>query len=175
RASGQFLSSAAARLDPVNEDRMPTTQRVLALLDLLQRRAVWTGAELAEELAVTLRSVRRDVDRLRGLGYPVESERGAGGGYRLGAGRRWAPLVLDDREAVPVAIALRRRTRAAGAHQPRPGHAGPAPGAGRGRRRVDGRRPGRGHPRPAGTAHRTGPRGARGRTGPAGLPGPRRP
>ena len=86
---------------------MPTTQRVLALLDLLQRRAVWTGAELAEERAVTIRSVRRDVDRLRDLGYPVESERGAGGGYRLGAGRRLPPLVLDDREAVAVAIALR--------------------------------------------------------------------
>lgn len=89
------------------EDRTPTTQRVLTLLDLLQRRAVWSGAELAAELGVTIRSVRRDVDRLRDLGYPVESERGAGGGYRLGAGRRLPPLLLDDREAVAVAIALR--------------------------------------------------------------------
>ncbi|PAY24073.1 transcriptional regulator [Dietzia natronolimnaea] len=86
---------------------MPTTQRVLGLLDLLQRRAVWTGPELAAELGVTTRSVRRDVDRLRDLGYPVESERGAGGGYRLGSGRRLPPLLLDDREAVAVAIALR--------------------------------------------------------------------
>ena len=88
-------------------DRTPTTQRVLSLLDLLQRRSVWTGAELASELGVTIRSVRRDVDRLRDLGYPVESERGAGGGYRLGSGRRLPPLLLDDREAVAVAIALR--------------------------------------------------------------------
>lgn len=88
-------------------DRTPTTQRVLSLLDLLQRRAVWSGAELAAELGVTTRSVRRDVDRLRDLGYPVESERGAGGGYRLGSGRRLPPLLLDDAEAVAVAIALR--------------------------------------------------------------------
>ena len=88
-------------------DRTPTTQRVLTLLDLLQRRAVWSGPELAAELGVTTRSVRRDVDRLRDLGYPVESERGAGGGYRLGAGRRLPPLLLDDAEAVAVALALR--------------------------------------------------------------------
>lgn len=87
--------------------KTPTTQRVLGLLDLLQRRTVWTGVELAEELGVTTRSIRRDVDRLRDLGYPVESERGAGGGYRLGSGRRLPPLLLDDREAVAVAIALR--------------------------------------------------------------------
>lgn len=91
----------------MNADRIPTTQRVLSLLNLLQRRSVWTGAELAHELGVTVRSVRRDVDRLRDLGYPVESERGAGGGYRLGSGRRLPPLLLDDREAVAVAIALR--------------------------------------------------------------------
>lgn len=91
----------------MTENRTPTTQRVLGLLDLLQRRAVWSGPELAAELGVTTRSVRRDVDRLRDLGYPVESERGAGGGYRLGAGRRLPPLLLDDREAVAVAIALR--------------------------------------------------------------------
>ncbi len=91
----------------MTEDRTPTTQRVLTLLDLLQRRSVWTGPELATELGVTVRSVRRDVDRLRDLGYPVESERGAGGGYRLGSGRRLPPLLLDDREAVAVAIALR--------------------------------------------------------------------
>ncbi|EYT59923.1 transcriptional regulator [Dietzia sp. UCD-THP] len=91
----------------MTDDRMPTTQRVLGLLDLLQRRTVWTGPELAAELGVTTRSVRRDVDRLRDLGYPVESERGAGGGYRLGSGRRLPPLLLDDREAVAVAIALR--------------------------------------------------------------------
>jgi len=86
---------------------VPTTQRVLTLLDLLQRRTTWTGPELAEELGVTTRCVRRDVDRLRELGYPVDSERGAAGGYRLGPGRRLPPLLLDDREAVAVALALR--------------------------------------------------------------------
>lgn len=91
----------------MEREKTPTTQRVLGLLDLLQQRTVWTGAELAAELGVTVRSVRRDVDRLRDLGYPVESERGAGGGYRLGSGRRLPPLLLDDREAVAVAIALR--------------------------------------------------------------------
>lgn len=111
--TGQLLSSVRGRLLSMTTnrtpatDRTPTTQRVLTLLDLLQRRSVWTGSELADELGVTIRSVRRDVDRLRDLGYPVESERGAGGGYRLGSGRRLPPLLLDDREAVAVAIALR--------------------------------------------------------------------
>lgn len=91
----------------MERERTPTTQRVLGLLDLLQQRTVWSGAELAGELGVTVRSVRRDVGRLRDLGYPVGSERGAGGGYRLGSGRRLPPLLLDDKEAVAVAIALR--------------------------------------------------------------------
>ncbi|MFC6258538.1 helix-turn-helix transcriptional regulator, partial [Kocuria oceani] len=60
------------------------TRRVLRLLSLLQSRPVWTGPELAAELGVTVRSVRRDVDRLRELGYPVPADRGHGGGYRLG-------------------------------------------------------------------------------------------
>lgn len=84
-----------------------TTQRVLRLLSLFESRAVWGGPELAERLGVTERTVRRDVDRLRDLGYPVEAERGAGGGYRLGAGRRLPPLLLDDDEAVAVAVSLR--------------------------------------------------------------------
>lgn len=84
-----------------------TTQRVLRLLSLLEARAVWGGRELAQELAVTERTVRRDVERLRELGYPVQAERGAGGGYRLGAGRRLPPLLLDDDEAVAVAVSLR--------------------------------------------------------------------
>ena len=84
-----------------------TTARVLRLLDLLQSRPVWSGTELAERLGVTTRSVRRDVDRLRDLGYPVRATHGAGGGYQLGAGRRLPPLLLDDDEAVAVAVCLR--------------------------------------------------------------------
>lgn len=83
------------------------TARALRLLSLLQSRPVWTGPELAERLGVTTRSVRRDVDRLRSLGYPVNAAQGAGGGYRLGAGRALPPLLLDDEEAVAVAVSLR--------------------------------------------------------------------
>ena len=84
-----------------------TTERVLRLLTLLQSRAVWTGAELAERLGVTPRSIRRDVERLRALGYPVNATQGVGGGYQLGAGRALPPLLLDDEEAVAVAVSLR--------------------------------------------------------------------
>jgi predicted DNA-binding transcriptional regulator YafY len=84
-----------------------TTARTLRLLDLLQSRPVWSGTELADRLGVTTRSVRRDVDRLRDLGYPVRATHGAGGGYQLGAGRRLPPLLLDDDEAVAVAVCLR--------------------------------------------------------------------
>ena len=84
-----------------------TTQRVLRLLTLLQSRAVWSGAELADRLGVTVRSVRRDVERLRALGYPVNATKGLGGGYQLGAGRALPPLLLDDEEAVAVAVSLR--------------------------------------------------------------------
>jgi predicted DNA-binding transcriptional regulator YafY len=84
-----------------------TTARVLQLLGLLQSRPVWSGAELAERLGVTERSVRRDVERLRELGYPVGASKGVGGGYRLGAGRALPPLLLDADEAVAVAVCLR--------------------------------------------------------------------
>ncbi|OBJ83716.1 helix-turn-helix transcriptional regulator [Mycobacterium asiaticum] len=84
-----------------------TTSRVLQLLGLLQSRRVWTGEELAERLAVTTRSVRRDVERLRELGYPVEASKGQGGGYRLGAGAALPPLLLDPDEAVAMAVCLR--------------------------------------------------------------------
>ncbi len=84
-----------------------TTARVLQLLGLLQSRPVWTGPELADRLGVTVRSVRRDVDRLRSLGYPVSASKGIGGGYRLGAGRALPPLLLDPEEAVAVAVCLR--------------------------------------------------------------------
>src|SRR5882724_2280731 len=84
-----------------------TTSRVLQLLGLLQSRRVWTGEELAERLAVTTRSVRRDVERLRDLGYPVHASKGHGGGYQLGAGAALPPLLLDPDEAVAMAVCLR--------------------------------------------------------------------
>lgn len=84
-----------------------TTERVLRLLALLQRRPSWTAAELAAELGVTDRSVRRDVERLRALGYPVLATAGVGGGYQLGAGTRLPPLLLDDEEAIATAVSLR--------------------------------------------------------------------
>ena len=84
-----------------------TTERVLHLLGLLQQRPVWTGPELAERLGVTTRSIRRDVERLRALGYPVHATQGIGGGYQLGRGRGLPPLLLDNAEAVAVAVSLR--------------------------------------------------------------------
>jgi len=84
-----------------------TTGRALRLLGLLQSRPVWTGPELSARLGVTTRSIRRDVDRLRELGYPVPASQGVGGGYQLGAGRALPPLLLDDDEAVAVAVCLR--------------------------------------------------------------------
>ncbi|MBL7259452.1 helix-turn-helix transcriptional regulator [Paractinoplanes lichenicola] len=85
---------------------MGTTERVLALLGLLQQRRVWTGPELAERLGVTTRTVRRDVERLRVLGYPVNAGQGVGGGYQLGAGQALPPLLFDDEEAIATAVAL---------------------------------------------------------------------
>lgn len=84
-----------------------TTARVLRLLGLLQGRALWTGPELAQRLGVTTRSVRRDVERLRELGYPVRASAGVGGGYQLGAGGILPPLLLDPDEAVAVTVSLR--------------------------------------------------------------------
>lgn len=84
-----------------------STARVLQLLGLLQSRRVWTSEELAERLEVTTRSVRRDIDRLRELGYPVHASKGHGGGYQLGAGAALPPLLLDPDEAVAMAVCLR--------------------------------------------------------------------
>jgi predicted DNA-binding transcriptional regulator YafY len=89
-----------------------TSARLLALLSLLQVRREWTGQELADRLEVGPRTIRRDVDKLRSLGYPVEAAPGVAGGYRLGAGGELPPLLLDDAEAVAVAVGL--RTAAAG-------------------------------------------------------------
>ncbi|WP_454294814.1 helix-turn-helix transcriptional regulator [Salana multivorans] len=84
-----------------------TTTRALALLNLLQTHRHWPGSELAERLGVTERTVRRDVERLRELGYRIESAVGAAGGYRLEAGNALPPLLLTDDEAVAMAIGLR--------------------------------------------------------------------
>ena len=81
--------------------------RLLRLLSLLQSRREWSGAELAGRLDVTGRTVRRDVDRLRALGYPVEGTTGTAGGYHLASGRDLPPLLLDDSEAVAIAVGLR--------------------------------------------------------------------
>jgi predicted DNA-binding transcriptional regulator YafY len=86
---------------------LQTSARLLRLLSLLQTRRDWTSAELATRLGVTTRTIRNDVDRLRGLGYPVQARPGVAGGYRLGAGGMLPPLLLDDDEAVAVAIGLR--------------------------------------------------------------------
>lgn len=84
-----------------------TSSRLLRLLSLLQTRKDWPGGELAERLEVSARTVRRDVDRLRELGYPIRATMGTGGGYQLGAGAALPPLLLDDEEAVAVAVGLR--------------------------------------------------------------------
>ncbi|RKT85224.1 Predicted DNA-binding transcriptional regulator YafY, contains an HTH and WYL domains [Saccharopolyspora antimicrobica] len=91
---------------------LATPARFLRLLSLLQMGRDWSGAELAERLEVTTRTVRRDIDQLRELGYPVDATIGPHGGYRLGAGASLPPLLLDDDEAVAVAVGL--HTAAAG-------------------------------------------------------------
>ncbi|MER7849380.1 YafY family protein [Kitasatospora sp. NPDC096077] len=84
-----------------------TPARLLNLLSLLQTPREWPGSELAERLGVSPRTIRRDVDRLRDLGYPVQATMGAVGGYRLVAGTAMPPLLLDDEEAVAIAVGLR--------------------------------------------------------------------
>jgi predicted DNA-binding transcriptional regulator YafY len=88
------------------------SDRLLTLLSLLQARRDWPGRELADRLGVSRRTIRRDVERLRGLGYPVESVPGPDGGYRLQAGTAMPPLLLDDDEAVAIAVGLATAARA---------------------------------------------------------------
>ncbi|OPG13979.1 YafY family protein [Microbispora sp. GKU 823] len=90
-----------------------TGTRTLRLLSLLQTHRYWQGTELAERLGVSVRTLRRDIDRLRELGYPVEAQRGVDGGYQLAAGAALPPLVIDDEEAVALAVGL--QTAAQGA------------------------------------------------------------
>jgi len=84
-----------------------TSSRLLELLSLLQGRRDWPGNELADRLEVSRRTIRRDMERLRQLGYPVESLTGPAGGYRLRAGSAMPPLLLDDEEAIAIAVGLR--------------------------------------------------------------------
>lgn len=94
-----------------------TAGRLLALLGLLQARPEWPGPELAQRLGVSERTVRNDIGRLRDLDYPVEAVRGAAGHYRLGAGAKLPPLLLDDSEAVAVALGLRASTGVVGVEE----------------------------------------------------------
>src|SRR5947209_13578409 len=89
-----------------------TSSRLLELLSLLQARRDWSGEELSARLEVSARTVRRAVERLRDLGYPVESVTGPAGGYRLRAGTAMPPLLLDDEEAIAIAVGLRTAARA---------------------------------------------------------------
>ena len=89
-----------------------TSSRLLTLLSLLQARRDWPGAELASRLEVSGRTIRRDVERLRDLGYPVESLTGPAGGYTLRAGTAMPPLLLDDDEAIAIAVGLRTAAKA---------------------------------------------------------------
>ncbi len=88
-----------------------TSGRLLDLLSLLQARRDWPGAELSERLEVSGRTIRRDIGRLRSLGYPVESLTGPAGGYRLRAGTAMPPLLLDEEEAIAIAVGLRTAAR----------------------------------------------------------------
>ncbi|NKQ58138.1 YafY family transcriptional regulator [Amycolatopsis sp. K13G38] len=90
-----------------------TSSRTLRLLSLLQTHRYWPGVELADRLGVSVRTLRRDIDRLRELGYPVEAQRGADGGYQLAAGAALPPLVVDDEEAVALAVGLQTATQGA--------------------------------------------------------------
>ncbi|MGA8113530.1 MAG: YafY family protein [Actinocatenispora sp.] len=90
-----------------------TSSRTLRLLSLLQTHRYWPGAELSERLGVSARTLRRDIDRLRELGYPVSAQRGVDGGYQLAAGAALPPLVVDDDEAVALAIGLRAAAQGA--------------------------------------------------------------
>src|SRR5947209_17782874 len=110
---GTFRSGSVLNLrDNPNPMSETTSSRLLALLSLLQARRDWPGTELADRLEVSGRTVRRDIDRLRRLGYPVESLTGPAGGYRLRAGSALPPLLLDDEEAIAIAVGLRTAARA---------------------------------------------------------------
>src|SRR4051794_22295408 len=103
RICGQLRSAWCETI----RDMVQTSARLLALLSLLQQRREWSGPELADRLEVGPRTIRRDVEKLRDLGYPIEAAPGIAGGYRLAAGAQMPPLLLDDAEAIAVAVGLR--------------------------------------------------------------------
>ncbi|MEU3457955.1 YafY family protein [Micromonospora sp. NPDC006766] len=90
-----------------------TSTRTLRLLSLLQTHRYWPGSQLAERLGISVRTLRRDIERLRELGYPVEARRGIDGGYQLSAGAALPPLVVDDEEAVALAVGLQAAAHSA--------------------------------------------------------------
>jgi predicted DNA-binding transcriptional regulator YafY len=103
---GHFLSS----MEGMIRNMANTSSRALRLLSLLQNHRYWPGAELAVRLGVSPRTLRRDVDRLRELGYPVAAHRGVDGGYQLAPGAALPPLVVDDEEAIALTVGLRLAT-----------------------------------------------------------------
>src|SRR5437763_745594 len=105
---GQDLSLISENMKSMTE----TSGRLLELLSLLQARRDWPGPALADRLGVSGRTIRRDVERLRDLGYPVESLTGPAGGYRLRSGTAMPPLLLDDDEAIAIAVGLGTAARA---------------------------------------------------------------
>src|SRR3954454_18798196 len=111
-ASRLFRSTSVLNIGKTARVAETTSSRLLTLLSLLQARRDWPGHELAERLEVSGRTIRRDVDRLRELGYPVDSLTGPAGGYRLRAGTAIPPLLVDDEEAIAIAGGLRTAARA---------------------------------------------------------------
>src|SRR3954468_23614405 len=101
------MRSATGRMVCDHARMVQTSARLLALLSLLQQRREWSGPELANRLEVGPRTIRRDIDKLRDLGYPIEAAPGIAGGYRLAPGAQMPPLLLDDSEAIAVAVGLR--------------------------------------------------------------------
>src|SRR6185436_17182004 len=107
-----FRSGSVLNFEEDEIEMTETSGRLLELLSLLQARRDWPGGELADRLGVSGRTIRRDVERLRALGYPVDSLTGPAGGYRLRAGAAIPPLLLDDEEAIAIAVGLRTAARA---------------------------------------------------------------
>lgn len=101
------MRSASVRIVCDDASVVQTSARLLALLSLLQQRREWSGPQLADRLEVGPRTIRRDVEKLRDLGYPIEAAPGIAGGYRLAAGAQMPPLLLDDAEAIAVTVGLR--------------------------------------------------------------------
>src|ERR1044072_2086503 len=128
-----------------------TSSRLLSLLSLLQTHRDWSGQDLAERLLITVRTVRRDIDRLRELGYLISTVKGPGGGYRLEAGTQMPPMLFDDGQARALGLALQGAATDTTATQDDARGPGTRP-----RRPPAGRRAGRGgpqprHPRPRGS------------------------